>query len=158
MKHRDLHLESPKSQLAPRRGPDPEPLGAERFGCLTSLPTEGETRPSRSRAALVCPSDSAHEQPTRPSLPVPVCVRSEPALLAPYLTDGRRLLRIVSHAPLGNEMVVLLEDCQTLEVMLKTWAELAGRFRAVPAIADAPRTGSSHKPAGPVRTSDPARG
>jgi hypothetical protein len=133
MKHRDLHLESPKSQLAPRRGPDAEPLGSERFARLTSLPTEGETRPRRSRAASVCPSDTAHEQPTRPSLPVPACVRSEPALLAPYVTDGRRLLRIVSHASLGNEMIILLEDCDTLKVVLSTWAELAGRVRAVPA-------------------------
>jgi hypothetical protein len=30
-------------------------------------------------------------------------------------------------------MVIMLEDCQALEVMLKTWAELAGRVRAVPA-------------------------
>jgi hypothetical protein len=52
-------------------------------------------------------------------------------LLAPYLTDGRRLLRIVSHTTLGSEMLVLLEDCQTLVVELRMWQELAGRVRAL---------------------------
>jgi hypothetical protein len=49
----------------------------------------------------------------------------------PYLTDGDELLRIVSRVSLGSEMIVLLEDCRTLEVTLKAWSELAGRLRAV---------------------------
>jgi len=65
------------------------------------------------------------------SLPIPACLRSEPSLLTPYLTDGRKLLRIVTRVWLGSEMVLLLEDCRTLEVSLKTWPERAGRVRAV---------------------------
>jgi hypothetical protein len=52
---------------------------------------------------------------------------------------GGKLLRIVSHVSLGSEMIVLLEDCRTLEVTLKTSSELAGRVRAVaPAVRSVP--------------------
>jgi hypothetical protein len=56
-----------------------------------------------------------------------------PSLISPYITDGDRLMRVVSRAALGSETILLLEDCRTLEVVLKTWPELAGRVRAVPA-------------------------
>jgi hypothetical protein len=71
-------------------------------------------------------------------LPIPARLTSEPALVSPYLTDGTRLLRIVSRVSLGNEMVLLLEDCRTLEVVLRTWREIAGRPQAIRTPADHP--------------------
>ena len=127
-----------------RLGPDPEPLGTERTERLMAASAGGLLR-----------SVSGHSrhrpQPRRPpsarrvrdgcrgvgSRPIPVCVRREPALFTPYLTDGRELRRIVGRVSLGSEMIILIEDCRVLDVTLKTWSELAGRVRAVPTVARA---------------------
>jgi hypothetical protein len=117
---------------APSRGPDPEPLGFERFHRLTSRRAR---RPAASpgRTAPPPPPCDACERGAPPHLPIPDFIPGEPALISPYLTDGRRLLRIISHASLGSEMIVVLEDCETLVVELKAWQELAGGIRALPA-------------------------
>jgi hypothetical protein len=66
-----------------------------------------------------------HPRHTRAHLPIPRCVGSEPSLIPPYLTDGISLLRIVGRASLGSEMILLVEDCRTLDVRLYTWRELS---------------------------------
>jgi hypothetical protein len=71
----------------------------------------------------------------RAYLPIPSYVRSEPALVAPYLTAGNKLLRILSRASLGTEMILLLEDCHTLEVARRTRSELADDARSLSAWA-----------------------
>jgi hypothetical protein len=84
---------------APSRGPDPEPLGSERFKRLTSRRAVAFT----CSVGTPCPPGAAGGRVARARLPVPGFIPSEPALLSPYLTDGRRLLRVVSRAYLGSE-------------------------------------------------------
>ena len=53
-------------------------------------------------------------------------------VLGRYLTDGRRLLRIVSRFDDGRSVMVLLEDCRTLKAHAWTLIELrAMGFRRV---------------------------
>jgi hypothetical protein len=99
------------------------------------MDTNEPTAPTRSAAPIdrsgrVDPASPTatriHRQPrrTRARPPIPPCVGSEPSLIHPYLTDGARLLRILGRAILGSEMILLLEDCRTLDVRLYTWREL----------------------------------
>lgn len=63
--------------------------------------------------------------------------------LAPgrYLTDGRRLLRVVSRFDDGRSVMVLVEDCRTFDAHAYALAELrAMRFRGVRIAAPAPAT------------------
>ena len=73
---------------------------------------------------------------TRARPPIPLCVGSEPSLIHPYLTGGVSLLRILGRAILGSEMILLLEDCRTLDVRLYTWRELNARGRPVSSVRD----------------------
>ena len=67
-----------------------------------------------------------------------------------YLTDGRRLLRIVSRFDDGRSVMVLLEDCRTLCGHAWTLIELrAMGFRRVRIMGPHP-AGEAH----PVETSD----
>lgn len=54
-----------------------------------------------------------------------------------YLTDGRRLVRIVSRFDDGRSVMVLVEDCRTFESLLYATLELRmfgfRRVRSVPA-------------------------
>ncbi|MBV8713228.1 MAG: hypothetical protein JOY56_15675 [Solirubrobacterales bacterium] len=63
--------------------------------------------------------------------------------LAPdrYLTDGRRLLRVLARFDDGRSVMVLVEDCCTLDAYAYALVELrAMRFREVGVSAPAPRT------------------
>ena len=125
----------PTAADPPSLGPDPEPFSTERVDRLMSRCADGLSRraqdQTRHRSQSVVRHRFGSGRRIAGSLPIPARMRSEPSLLTPYLTDGRKLLRIVTRVWLGSEMVLLLEDCRTLEVSLKTWPELAGRVRAV---------------------------
>ena len=125
----------PTAADPPSLGPNPEPFSTERVDRLMSRCADGLSRRAQDQTRHRSQSVVRHRfragRRIAGSLPIPACLRSEPSLLTPYLTDGRKLLRIVTRVWLGSEMVLLLEDCRTLEVSLKTWPELAGRVRAV---------------------------
>ena len=71
-------------------------------------------------------------------------LRSRALVPGRYLTDGRRLLRVVSRFDDGRSVMVLVEDCRTFDAYAYALVELhAMRFRRVhisaPALApDAP--------------------
>jgi hypothetical protein len=127
----DLILEGTGERVR-ELGPDPEPVGSERF-CRLVRGQEDRARTAREPSVRSSARTVRGERAVRARPPVPACIGSEPALVSPYLTDGRRLLRIVSHTALGSEMIVLVEDCRTLISALETWRGLAGRVRAVQA-------------------------
>ncbi|MBV9336146.1 MAG: hypothetical protein JO243_09655 [Solirubrobacterales bacterium] len=63
--------------------------------------------------------------------------------LAPgrYLTDGHRLLRVLSRFDDGRSVMVLVEDCRTFDAHSYALVELrAMRFRRVRRTAPAPMT------------------
>ena len=62
-----------------------------------------------------------------------------------YLTDGQRLLRVVSRFDDGRSVMVLLEDCRTFDAYAYALVELrAMRFRRVRSAAPAPAPGALH--------------
>lgn len=88
--------------------------------------------------------------------------RLRPRALAPgrYLTDGRRLLRVLSRFDDGRSVMVLVEDCRTFEAHAYAMMELrAMRFRGLrsggrPPAVDGAAAGS---PAPPLeRSGQPA--
>ena len=59
-------------------------------------------------------------------------LRSRSLVPGGYLTDGRRLLRVVSRFDDGRSVMVLVEDCRTFEAYPYALVELrALRFRGV---------------------------
>jgi hypothetical protein len=55
----------------------------------------------------------------------PRCVSAESLRCGTYLTDGRRLFRVVSQfAPAGDDVFASLEDCRTLDVQAYAPGEL----------------------------------
>jgi hypothetical protein len=55
----------------------------------------------------------------------PRCVSAESLHCGAYLTDGRRLFRVVSQfAPAGDDVFASLEDCRTLDVQAYAPGEL----------------------------------
>lgn len=62
---------------------------------------------------------------TRPTSS-PSCAAVPPAACGTYLTDGRRLLRVVSQFdPRSKDALAELEDCASLAVGIYTLGELA---------------------------------
>lgn len=58
--------------------------------------------------------------------------RPGPVMSGGYLTDGRRLFRIVSKfATVGGSVFASLEDCRALEVQAYAPGELYAKLRAV---------------------------
>ena len=75
--------------------------------------------------------------------------------LAPgrYLTDGRRLLRVVSRFDDGRSVMVLVEDCRTFDAYVYALVELrAMQFRGVRIRTAAPASGAP-----PAQAVDPVR-